>query len=72
MEKIKIKYSKILPFKKFYAMQFFGTIYIRKEYEGCYIEEKFVTHEMIHYLQALDFGIGKLGFIPFYLIYFVE
>lgn len=72
MEKIKIKYSSILPFPGFYAMQFFGTIYIRKEYEGLPVREKLITHETIHYLQALDFGIGKWGFIPFYLIYGIE
>ena len=31
---MKIKYSKIIPFKGFYAINLFGTYFVRKEYEG--------------------------------------
>lgn len=72
IKKIKIKYSNIIPFKGFYAIQFFGTIYIRKEYEGRPVNPTTITHENIHLLQALDFGIGKMGFVPFYLLYLIE
>ena len=72
MESIKIKYSKIIPFPGFYAIQLFGTIFIRKEYEGRTVSQTTINHETTHLKQALDFGIGKLGFIPFYLEYFLE
>lgn len=72
MENIKIKYSKIIPFKDFYAVQLFGTIYIRKEYENLPVSQITITHETVHICQALDFGIGKLGFIPFYIWYLLE
>lgn len=72
MENIKIRYSKIIPFKGFYAIQLFGTIYIRKEYENLPVSQTTITHETVHLYQALDFGIGKLGFIPFYIWYLLE
>lgn len=69
---VKIKYSTIVPFKGFYAIQLFGTIYIRAEYRGKPVDMVTITHEEIHNLQSRDFGIGKLGYIPFYLLYFTE
>ena len=30
---MKVKYSSIIPFKGFYAINLFGTYFIRKEYE---------------------------------------
>ena len=72
MEKINIKYSKIIPFKGYYAIQLFGTIYIREEYKSLPVRESTITHETLHLKQALDFGIGKFGFIIFYLFYGLE
>lgn len=72
MDNIKIKYSKIIPFPGFFACQIWGTVFIRKEFEGQPVSQTTINHENTHLQQALDFGIGKLGFIPFYLEYFLE
>ena len=72
MTNIKVKYSKIIPFKGFLACQVFGTIYVRYEYKNQCLSKTTINHESIHLAQALDFGIGKLGFIPFYFLYGLE
>lgn len=69
---MKIKYSSIIPFKGFYSTNLFGTLYIRKEYKNRPIDEKTITHETIHALQAKDFcRVQFIGYIIFYILYFI-
>ena len=64
---MKIKYSKIIPFKGFYAINLFGTYFIRKEFEGKSVPKKTLNHEAIHTEQ-----MKELGYIFFYIWYFIE
>lgn len=62
-----IKYSKIIPFKGFYAINLFGTYFIREEYKGEKIPKSTLNHEAIHTEQ-----MKELGYIFFYILYFLE
>lgn len=62
-----IKYSKIIPFKGFYAINLFGTYFIRDEYKGEKIPKSTLNHEAIHTEQ-----MKELGYIFFYILYFLE
>ena len=64
---MKIKYSKIIPFKGFYAINLFGTYFIREEYKGQKVPKTTLNHEAIHTEQ-----MKELGYIFFYLWYFIE
>ena len=64
---MKIKYSKIIPFKGFYAINLFGTYFIREEYKGEKIPKSTLNHEAIHTEQ-----MKELGYIFFYILYFLE
>ena len=64
---MKIKYSKLIPFKGFYAINLFGTYFIREEYKGYPIEEETLNHEDIHTAQ-----MKEMGYIFFYIWYFIE
>lgn len=64
---MKIKYSKIIPFKGFYAINLFGTYIVRKEHEGEPIEDYILNHEAIHTAQ-----MKEMGYIFFYVWYFIE
>lgn len=64
---MKIKYSKIIPFKGFYAINLFGTYFIREEYKGKAIPKSTLNHEAIHTAQ-----MKEMGYIFFYLWYFIE
>ena len=44
---MKIKYSRFIPFKGFYAINLFGTLFIRKEFEGDPITKRTLNHESI-------------------------
>lgn len=64
---MKIKYSKIIPFKGFYAINLFGTYFIREEYKGKTIPKSTLNHEAIHTAQ-----MKEMGYIFFYVWYFIE
>lgn len=64
---MKIKYSKIIPFKGFYAINLFGTYFIREEYKGQEVSESTLNHEAIHTAQ-----MKEMGYIFFYIWYFIE
>ena len=64
---MKIKYSKIIPFKGFYAINLFGTYFIREEYKDFPIEEETLNHEAIHTAQ-----MKEMGYVFFYIWYFIE
>lgn len=64
---MKIKYSNIIPFKGFYAINLFGTYFIREEYKEYPVEEEILNHEAIHTAQ-----MKEMGYIFFYIWYFIE
>ena len=64
---MKIKYSKIIPFKGFYAINLFGTLFIREEYKEQPISETTLNHESIHTAQ-----IKEMWYVFFYIWYFIE
>ena len=63
---MKIKYSSIIPFKGFYAINLFGTYFIREEYKGQKVPKTTLNHEAIHTAQ-----MKEMGYIFFYLYQFV-
>ena len=69
---MKIKYSKYIPFPGFYAINLFGTFFIREEYKSIPPSETTINHETIHTLQAEDFCKGFFGYIIFYILYGLE
>lgn len=71
MKELKLAYSRIIPFKGFYAITFFGYLIRRKEYKGKPVSNLTMNHEMIHAAQARDFLSG-IGYIPFYILYILE
>lgn len=64
---MKIKYSKIIPFPGFYAVNLFGTLFIREEHKGKKVLKSTLNHEAIHTEQ-----MKELGYIFFYIWYFIE
>lgn len=64
---MKVKYSSIIPFKGFYAINLFGTYFIRKEYEGQKVPKTTLNHEAIHTAQ-----MKEMGYVFFYIWYFIE
>jgi hypothetical protein len=64
---MKIVYNKYIPFKGFYAINLFGTYFVRKEYEGNSVPESTLNHEAIHTAQ-----MKEMGYIFFYIWYFIE
>lgn len=67
---MKVIYNSFIPFKGFYAITILKWIFVRNEYknlEGSYQYKKMLNHESIHYEQEKE-----LGFIFFYILYFLE
>ena len=64
---MKIKYSKVVPFKGFYAINLFGTLFIREKYKGKPISETTLNHESIHTAQ-----MKEMWYVFFYIWYFIE
>lgn len=63
---MKIIYNSIIPFEGFTAINLFGVLFARKEYKGK-INDKTINHESIHTEQQKE-----LGFVFFYIWYFIE
>lgn len=75
--KLKLKYSKIIPFPGFYAITIFDSLYRNVRYRNRNISKKIYNHESIHLEQELDFVGGNeklyiLGGCIFYILYFIE
>ena len=70
---MKIKYSSIIPFKGFYAINLFGVMFVRKEFKDSNPPDKYdINHVEIHNTQAKDFcKILWLGYCVYYIIYFI-
>lgn len=74
---LQLKYSKIIPFKEWYAITIFNNLYRREKYKDKPISEVIYNHESIHLQQELDFIFGCeklyiLGGCIFYFLYFIE
>lgn len=63
---MKIIYNNIVPFRGFIAINLFGLLFVRKEYEGK-INSRTLNHESIHTAQ-----MRELLYVGFYLMYLVE
>ena len=61
---MKIIENKLIPFKGFCAINLFGYLFCRDKRE---INDVVVNHEEIHTSQ-----MKELGYIPFYVLYFIE
>lgn len=75
-----IKYSKIIPFKGFYAITLFGIIYIRYIYKDKPVPNNVKYHECLHDIQTKDFipndknskAVKIINYIIFYILYGIE
>ena len=77
MKQLPVKYNKIIPFPGYFAINLFGTMFVREEYKHISINWRIMNHDGIHTLQALDFVGGNeklqaLGYCIFYILYFIE
>lgn len=66
---MKIIYNRFIPFKGFMAVNLFGVLFVRKEYEDnmnehAEVKNIVINHESIHTAQ-----MKELWFIGFYLMY---
>ena len=62
---MKLIYNKLIPFKGYKILNFFGLLFIRSEYMGT-VTSTDINHEMIHSAQIRD--LGYLFFYPWYVI----
>ena len=74
---MKVVYNKFIPFPGFFAINLFGTMFIREEYRSQIVSQRTFDHERTHTEQMLDFvgGCKKLqilGGCIFYVLYFIE
>lgn len=68
-----VKYSSIIPFKGYYAINLYGTLFVRKEYKYEPIPIKTLNHKSIHTAQMKDFCKWlPIGGTVFYIIYFIN
>lgn len=72
MKILKLKYSRIIPFRGFYVISLFGCIIRKMKYKEHPIEDKIMNHEGIHVCQAEDFCKGFIGYFIFYILYILE
>ena len=71
---MKIIYNQFIPFKGFMAINLFGVLFVRKEYEddmNKYAEVKnvVINHESIHTAQMRE--LWFIGFYVMYLLYYL-
>lgn len=74
---LKLKYSKLIPFGKYYAITIFNNLFRREKYRNKPISKTTFNHESIHLQQELDFVFGcealyTFGGCIFYILYFIE
>ena len=71
-KEVKLAYSKVIPFRGFYAITLFGTVIRREKYRNYPLDPVTYNHEGIHICQAEDLCKGFFGYILFYLLYILE
>lgn len=64
---MRIVYNRWIPFKGFFAINLFGTYFIRNENKKYGVSSLTLNHEAIHTEQ-----MKELGYIFFYIWYFIE
>lgn len=66
---MKIVYNRFIPFRGFFAINLFGTLFVRVErgYPQPSVSGKTINHESIHTEQ-----MKELGYVFFYILYFIE
>ena len=64
---MKIVRTRFIPFKGFSAMNLFGFLLVRKDYDINKITEVTLNHESIHTEQ-----MKELGYVPYYILYIIE
>ena len=74
---MKVIYNKVLPFPGYFAINLFGYMFVRDVYKDRKISKQTFNHELTHTEQALDFvfkckKLQILGYLIFYIIYFIE
>lgn len=62
---MKIIYNRWIPFKGFLAINLFGVMFVRGK--AADVTPRLINHERIHTAQ-----MRELGYVPFYIIYFLE
>jgi len=67
---MKVIYNRFIPIKGFSAINLFGVIFARKEYNP--LSKKTINHEKIHDAQAKEFVFGYFSFYAFYLRYWLK
>ena len=63
---MKIIYNSLIPFSGFFAINLFGTLFIRNEYKNKIISKSIINHESIHSEQYKD--LIYIFFLPLYLL----
>lgn len=74
---MKIVYNKLIPFSGYFAVNIFGIMFVQERYRNRKISQVTYNHELTHTEQALDFVFGckklqVLGYLIFYVLYFIE
>ena len=66
---MKIVYNRLVPFRGFLAINLFGVLFVRLNSDGSkpLLTDSTLNHESIHTAQ-----MKELGYIFFYLLYFME
>lgn len=72
MENLKVRYSKYIPFKGYFAITLFDYMVIREENRNRAILITTWNHENWHASQVRDFYIGWCGYFIFYFLYVLE
>lgn len=62
---MKVIYNSLIPFRGFAAINLFGHVFARWEYEP--VSDRTIRHEAIHTAQ-----MRETGYVGFYLLYLIE
>ena len=62
---MKVIYNGLIPFRGFTAINLFGRVFARKEFEP--VSDRILRHEAIHTAQ-----MRETGYVGFYLLYLAE
>jgi len=62
---MKVIYNGLIPFRGFTAINLFGRVFARREFEP--VSDRILRHEAIHTAQ-----MRETGFVGFYLLYLAD
>lgn len=69
MNEMKIVYNRFIPFRGFKAINLFGILFVRREFEGK-LKQRDIRHEYIHSLQQKE--LWYIGFFILYVWYWLK